>query len=100
MNKISPNSYSVLILFFSVWFSISPAYLYFSILDASDINSVSSLENIDEEDLTPNLDKNKKVAGSTYLINHMFMDFLFLTQVPNLFFQLQTPDAKPLILRC
>lgn len=101
MDKISPNSYSILILLFSFWFSIFPAYLYFSTLDASDINPVSSsVENIDEEDSTPNLDKNEKLEGSTFLINHMFMDYLFLTQIPNLFFQLQTSDAKPLILRC
>jgi hypothetical protein len=101
MDKISPNFYSILILLFSFWFSIFPAYLYFSTLDASDINSASSsLENIDEEDSTPNLDKKEKVAGSTFLIKHMFMGYLFLTQVPNLFFRLQTSDAKPLILRC
>jgi hypothetical protein len=100
MDKTSLNSYSVLILFFSFWFSIFPAYLYFSTLDASYINSVSSLENIDEEDSTPNLDKNTKVAASAFLIKHMFMNFFFLTQLPNLFFQLKTSDAKPLILRC
>jgi len=101
MDKISPNFYSILILLFSFWFSIFPAYLYFSTLDASDINSASSsLENIDEEDSTPNLGKEERVAGSTFLIKRIFTDYLFLTQVPNLFFQLQTPDAKPLILRC
>jgi hypothetical protein len=100
MVKISSNSYSVLILFFSFWFSIFPAYLYFSALDATDINSVASFENINEEDSTAALDKNKKVAGSTFLVKHMFMDFLFFTQVPNLSFQVRTSVAKPLILRC
>ena len=100
MDKIFSNFYSILILLFSFWFSIFPAYLYFSTLDALDINSVSSLKNIDEEDSTPSLDKKEKVVGSTFLIKHMFMGYLFLTQVPNLFFRLQTSDAKPLILRC
>ncbi len=101
MDKVFSNFHSILILLFSFWFSISPAYLYFSTLDASDINSASSsLKNIDEEDSTSSLGKKEKVTGSTFLIKHMFMDYLFLTQVPNLFFQLQTSDAKPLILRC
>ena len=100
MDKHFPNFNSFLILLFSFWFSAFPACLYLSTLDASDINSVSSFENLDDEDSTSNLEKNKKVAGSTFLIKHMVMDFLFLTQVPNLFFQLQTAVAKPLILRC
>ena len=98
--KFSANSYSVLILFISFWFSISPAYFYFSTLDASDINSVSSFKNIDEEDSAPKLEKDKNVVASGFLIKHIFMDFLILTQVPNLFLQLQTSDIKPLILRC
>lgn len=100
MKKVAEKPKYFLIALFSIWFLVFPSYFYFSTLDDADINSVSSFENIDEENSTPNLGKNKKVAGSTFLIKHMFMDFLFLTQVPNLFFQLQTSTAKTLILRC
>ncbi len=100
MNKISPNTCSVLILFFSFWFSIFPAYLYFYTLDASDINSVSSFENTDEEDSTPNLDRHEKEAAPPFLMIRMLMDLLLPAQAPNLFFQPQTSVANLLILRC
>ncbi len=100
MVKVSASSYAVVVLLFSFWLSIFPAYLYFSTLEASDINSVTSFEYLDEEDSTPNLDNDNKVVRSIFLIKPMFMDFSFLTRVPNLFFQLQTSTAKPSILRC
>jgi hypothetical protein len=75
MGKPSQNSYRVMIFLFSFWFMILPAFLYFSTLDASDINPVSSVENIDEADSTPNFDKSK-IAGSTYLKNQMFLNKL------------------------
>jgi hypothetical protein len=101
MGKIFPHSYSFFMWLFSFWFSIFPVYLYFSTSETSDIcSAVLSLENIDEEDSTPNVEKKEKVERSPLLIKHMVMGYLFLTRVPNLFFELQTSDIKPLILRC
>jgi hypothetical protein len=100
MNRISSNSSSVLILLFSFWFLILPAYLYFTPVDASDINSIASFENADEEYSDPSLDKHEKVAKLPALLKHMGMDFLFLVRNPSLFFQCHSSVAKPLILRC
>jgi hypothetical protein len=100
MKRISSNTSSVLIVFFSFWFSILPAYLYFSTVGASDINSVSSIENTDEEYSALSLDKHEKVAELPSLLKRMVMDFLFLAQGSSLFFQRQASVTIPLILRC
>ena len=101
MNRDSLNFYSILVLLFFFWFSIFPAYPYFSTLDVLDPYSLSSsLENIEEEDSISHLDKKERVGGSTFFIKAMFINYLSLMESLNPFFQLQTSDEKHLILRC
>jgi hypothetical protein len=99
MKRIYSTTSSVLIVFFSFWFLIFPAYLYLSTADASDVNSVSTLENADEGHATPGLENHEKVIASPSPMKQMLTDFRFLAQVAYSFFQRHTSAPAPLILR-
>jgi hypothetical protein len=101
MKKISENAKCFPIVLFSFWFLIFPAYLYFSIIDNSDIPPSSPLfEKIDQEDSIPISGEKENILELTFSIKHALITYLSLAWVPNLSYQLPALDSKPLILRC
>jgi hypothetical protein len=101
MKKTSEKSKYFLIILFSLWILIFPAYLYFSILDDLDIVSFDTcIENIDQEDSIPILEKKQMILILTFFIKDILIAHLPLGGIPNLSNQLPTLNSKSLILRC
>ncbi len=90
-----------LIILFSFWFLVFPAYLYFSTLCDLDIASLyPCFGNIDQEDSIPTPEKKENILELTFFISHILIVYLSLGRVPNLSYQLPTFNPKSLILRC
>jgi len=86
---------------FSFWFVIFPAYLYFSILDNSDLAApYPCFKNGDQEDSILSPKKKEKILESTFSIEHIFLDHLSLAQVSHPSFRPRLLKSKSLILRC
>jgi len=100
MKKISENGKYLLIVLFSLWFLIFPAYLHFSIIDGSDITpSCALFEIIDDDDSIP-ITEEKEILELTFSIKCALITHPSLAWFPNLSYQLPELDSKPLILRC
>jgi hypothetical protein len=101
MKKVSEKFKYFLIVLFSFWFLIFPAYLYFSTLDDLDIAPFyTRFENIDQEDSIPSSEKKENILALTFFIKHILIAHLSLARIPNLSYQLPTLNSKSLILRC
>jgi hypothetical protein len=99
MKKTSEKFKYFLIILFSFWILIFPAYLYFSIVDDLDMVSLyTCIKNIDQEDSILNSEKKEMIL--TFLIKHILISRLPLVRISNLSNQLPTLNFKSLILRC
>ena len=101
MKKVSEKSKYFLIIFFSFWFLIFPAYLCFSILDDSDITpSYPVFGTIDQEDSIANSGEKENILELTFFMKNALIAHFSLAWVPNLSYQLPVLNSKSLILRC
>jgi hypothetical protein len=101
MKKVSKKFKYFLMILFSFWFVIFPAYLYFSILDNSDLAApYPCFKNGDQEDSILSPKKKEKILESTFSIGHIFLDHLSLAQVSHPSFRPPLLKSKSLILRC
>jgi hypothetical protein len=101
MKSLYQKSIFSLIVLFSFWFLILPAYLNFSILDDSDMTPFyACFENIDQGNSITTLDKKEKILILTFFIEHTLIANFSRDRVPNLSYQLPTLNSKSLILRC
>jgi hypothetical protein len=101
MEKRSEKPKYVLLILFSFWILIFPAYLYFSTLDDLDIVSFCTyIGNIDQEDSIPSLEKKEKIVVLTVHIKHIVIAHLPFVRIPNLSYQLPSLSSKALVLRC
>ena len=102
MKKASEEFKYFLIILFSLWFLIFPAYLYFSILDDSDMTpSYPSIGKIDQEDSILASGEKEKILESDLFTKHTLIAHLFPAMIPYLSCQFPASlNAKSLILRC
>ncbi len=101
MRRFSENTQCILIVLFSLWFLVLPAYLYFCIIDASDMApSYPLLEKTDQEGLTAIPGEKEKILKLTFSITDALITYPSLAWVPSLSYQLPALDSKPLVLRC
>ncbi len=103
MKDVSRNSKPLLIALFSFWFAIFPAYLFFSILDSSDLAAPHPrFENSDQEDSISSQKKKEKNSDSTFFTRHTSLNHLSPEQVSHPSFQLPRLNSTWLILnlRC
>jgi hypothetical protein len=101
MKRLPVNFKCFLIVLFSFWYLLFPVYLYFSIIDASDLApSYPLFEKMNQEGSTAISDEKQKILKSTSFIIHALITQLPLALVPNPLCQLPVPDSKPLVLRC
>ncbi len=101
MRKTSKKYERCLILLFSFWFLIFPAYLNFTILDDSDMTpSYPAIGKIDQEDLILGSGEKGKILVSALSTEHIYIAHPSLVWVPNLLNQLPVLNSKSLILRC
>ena len=102
MKKALDKYKCFLIILFSFWSVILPAYLYFSYLDnLDDISFCASFENNDQEDSIPSLEAKEITLISTVFVQHMIILHSSLTRLPDLAYLLPLSlDSKSLILRC
>jgi hypothetical protein len=101
MKKASEEFKYFLIILFSLWFLIFPAYLYFSILDDSDITpSYPLFEKNDQEDSIPISGEKGDILELTFFIKHVLIDHLSLVWVTNLSYHLTPLNSRSMILLC
>lgn len=101
MKNAFKKSKYFLIMLFSSWFLIFPAYLNFSTLDDLDLTyPYLCFEKIDQEDSIPNSEKKEKILELIFFIKHILIDHLSLTRVPNFPYPLPALNSELLILRC
>ena len=93
-----------LMIMLSLWFSILPAYLYFSTLDGSDLTSPFPCfkNNIDQEDSFHDSKKKQKILGLTFPVKQALLTPLSLAQTLNPLcpYHLPALTLNALILRC
>ncbi len=101
MGRISKKFKLFLIVLFSFWILIFPAYIYFSTLGDSDITSYYPVFGTnDQEDSISCSEKKDTILILTFFIKHIAIAQLSLSLIPNLSYQLPTLNSKSLILRC
>ncbi len=101
MKRIFRNTKRFVVILFSFWFLVFPAYLYFSIIDASDLTpSYPLIGKMDQEDSIPISGEKEKILELTFSVKHVLTTHLSRAWVPNLSDQLPALDSKPLVLRC
>ncbi len=101
MRSIRQKSHWSLILFYSFWLLIFPAYFNFAILDNSDMTPFyACFEDMDQGNLISTLDKKVKIFISTFLMPPPFLADFSLRRLPNFLYQLPALGSKSLILRC
>jgi hypothetical protein len=101
MKNIHKKGEVYLIVIFSFWFMVFPAFLYFSILDNSDLPSVVvSFKSIDEEDSISNPDNRQKILYPSVLRKDSPIVHLSLSWTPDLPDQLPAFHSESLVLRC
>jgi hypothetical protein len=101
MKQVSGTSKSIFLIVLSLWFVIFPAYLYFILLDKSDLTApYPCFKSSDQEDSILGPKKKEKILESTLFIKHILLDHVALARVSNPSFQLPPFNSKSLILRC
>jgi len=101
MKKAFKKSECFLIVLFSCWFLVLPAYLNFSILDDSDITpSYPAIAKLVQENLILGSGEKGKILASTLSAEHIPVAHPSLAWVPNLLSCPPLLNAISLILRC
>jgi len=79
----------------------SPVVLYFSTLDEFDSVHPLAFQNVDIDASCNISEQAERIVGSAPVFDQTLRtSFLFLLQLPTLFFALSCSDVKPPILRC
>jgi len=101
MKKAFKRSECFLIVLFSCWFLVVPAYLNFTLLDDSDMTpSYPAIGKIDQEELILGSAEKEKILGSAFSAEHIYIVHLSLALVSRVLIQPPPLDATSLILRC
>jgi len=101
MKKASNRSECFLILLFSCWFLILPAYHNLLILDDSDMTPYyPALGNIDQENPITGSGEKGKIVDSALFVEQLHETCLSLSRIPHPLNKLPVLDSASLILRC
>ena len=101
MKKAFKKSECFLIVLFSCWFLVLPAYLNFTVLDDSDMTPYyPAIGKTDQENLVLGSGEKGKILGSALSTEPIYIAHLSLAWVPNFLSQPPVLNAISPILRC